>query len=529
MRLSSMHTSTPGSLTASELIERACKKYRSDPIATFDGETWTYGEAWDRGGQLAEALHHQGIQKGSKVGVIMSNQLEYLTANFACVRGGYVNVPMNDMLTADEFKYILSDSGASVAIVGENFVDIVHDLQTELPELRLIVAVADSPPSSMIPLSTLLDGEYRSNTRVSVDPGDLLRLSYTGGTTGKPKGARHTQGVLAMNMLAHILDLEIRHGEKMLFMTPLPHGAGYMHLAGLLKGAHLTLEQEFDVEKFSTLVEEERIEWTFMVPTMIYRVLSYQQETPTDLSSLETVVYGAAPINQETLKDALDTFGDVFIQLYAQTEMPDIGTILPKEDHTSGSEKIQSCGKPAVMVDVRVANPDDPADTSPLDSGEIGEVLLKSPYIMDGYHQLPQQTEETIVNGWLRTGDIARMDEEGYVYLLDRANDMIISGGMNIYSIEVEDALNKHPDVSQVAVIGVPHEDWGEVVHAVVVSQNDTLTCEQIRNFADDHLAPYKKPKSVEIKKELPTTPYGKIDKKTIRKPYWGQEDRQIN
>ena len=511
--------------TAQGLLRRACEKHADRPIATFEGETWTYGGAWKRGGRLAAALADRGVEPGDYVGTMMSNQLEYLTANFACVRGGYVHVPMNDMLTPEEFSYMLSDSGARVAVAGGNFAETLADLEPDLPDLELPVAV-ENPVGEQVTLESLV-GEADGTRDVERAPEDMLRLCYTGGTTGKPKGARHTHGTLAMDMMAHVMALEIRDAEEVLVTTPLPHAAGYMHLAALTQGAHLTVTDGFDPGEFLGLVDSEPVSWTFLVPTQIYRLLDHERLDSTDLSSLETVVYGAAPITAERLSEALEAFGDVFVQIYGQTEMPDIGMVLPKGDHVMGEPQVESCGKPAALVDVGIVDPER-NDLAFRETGEPGELVMRSPYVMDGYHDKPEQTAETLVDGWLRTGDIARRDEAGYVYLLDRAKDMIISGGMNVYTTEVEDALDEHPNVRQVAVIGVPHEDWGEAVHAVVVREG-ALTAEELQEFAGGKLSAYKKPKSVEFVEEIPTTPYGKMDKKALRAPHWEDADRDIS
>jgi len=516
---------TNGAPTAQGLLRRACEKHADRPLATFGDETVTYGEAWERGGRLAAALADHGVEPGEHVGTVMSNGPAYLTANLACVRGGYVNVPMNGMLTPDEFSYMLSDSGARVAVAGGDFTDTLADLEPDLPDLDLPVAVED-PAGGQVTLETLVR-EADGTRDVEVGPDDMLRLSYTGGTTGRPKGARHTHGILAMDMMAHVMALEIRDAEAVLVATPLPHAAGYIHLAAMTQGAHLTVTDGFDPGEFLALLDAEPISWTFLVPTQIYRLLDHEELDSTDHSSLETVVYGAAPITAERLAEALDALGDVFVQIYGQTEMPDIGMVLPKGDHATGEPRVESCGKPAAMVDVGIVDPER-EDLAFRDPGEAGELVMRSPYVMDGYHGKPEETAETLVDGWLRTGDIARRDEAGYVYLLDRASDMIISGGMNVYTTEVEDELDQHPNVRQVAVIGVPHEDWGEAVHAVVVPEGD-LTAEELKRFAEGKLSDYKKPKSVEFVEGIPTTPYGKMDKKALREPYWEGSDREIN
>jgi fatty-acyl-CoA synthase/long-chain acyl-CoA synthetase len=515
--------------TLEDVVRRACEKYDDDPLATFEGETLAYGDAWHRGGALASALLELGLGKGDRVGLMMSNQLGYVTADLACVRGGFAKVAMNDMLTEEEYEHILSDSGARAVIVGEEFVDTIDGLRGALPALEEVVVLSDEAPAGMRACDRLVEAHAGTDPDVDVSPDDTALFQYTGGTTGKPKGAKHTHHGLAMDLLAHVVELDINPRERMLLMTPLPHSAGYVLSAGMLRGAHTTITQGFDAGAFLTRVEDEGITWSWMVPTMIYRVLDHERLAETDVSSLETLVYGAAPIARERLEEALDAFGQVFIQLYGQSEVPNVGTTLPKHDHTvDAGRKLDSCGQPTVLVDARIAPIDDKADIGPLPPGEEGEILLRAPYRMTEYHNLPEKTEATIVDGWVRTGDVGRMDEDGYLYILDRDSDMIITGGMNVYTTVVEDELIKHPEINDVAVIGIPDEEWGEAVHAVAVPEGTPPTAAEVRAFADERLADYKKPKSVEFVDELPTTPYGKVDKKALREPHWEEKERQV-
>ncbi len=522
-------TLVPDEPTVLDVVGRACKKYDDAPLVTFEGQTLTYGDAWDRGGALASALSEHGLEKGDRVGLMMSNQLGYVTADLACVRGGFAKVAMNDMLTEDEYEHILSDSGARAVVVGEEFVDTIDGLRDDLPALEEVVVLAEETRAGMRASDRLVEQYGGTAPEVTVGPTDTALFQYTGGTTGKPKGAKHTQYGLAMDLLAHVVELDVTPRERMLLMTPLPHSAGYALSAGMLRGAHATITQGFDAGEFLTRVEKEEITWSWMVPTMIYRVLDHDRLAETDVSSLETLVYGAAPIARERLEEALDAFGQVFIQLYGQSEVPNVGTTLPKHDHVvGGGQKLDSCGQPTVLVDARIAPIDDEDDTGPLPPGEEGEILLRGPYRMTEYHNLPEKTASTIVDGWVRTGDVGRMDEDGYLYILDRDSDMIITGGMNVYTTVVEDELIKHAEINDVAVIGVPDAEWGEAVHAVVVPENTPLTEGEVRAFADERLAEYKKPKSVEFTDELPTTPYGKVDKKALREPHWEEKERRV-
>lgn len=517
----------PENQTAYELIAAACSKYASRPIATIDGETWTYEKSWRRGGRLANALREYGVEKGDRVAYVMANRLDILTVTIACIRGGYIIVPISNMLATKDIEYILDDSGAKVVIVGPQFTEMIGDVRSSLQDLQLVIQTESESPSKFTPMEkTLEDQKSVANARIEFD--DPLRLSYTGGTTGKPKGALQTHGALGLCMVALCLEMEIRPKEEMLFMTHLSHGAGYHQLGGLVRGAHATVTRSFNPEKFLRLIDDQPISWVFLVPTMIYRILDSDRIAETDFSGLDTVLYGAAPISQDRLGEAIDVFGDVFLQVYGSTETSALITSLPKKDHTNQSEVIESVGQPAIMTDIRIG-PIGEGQVTTQTQGETGEILVKSPFVFDRYHGNPEETDETIIDGWVRTGDIGRFDEEGYLYLLDRRNDVIISGGMNVYTNQVEDVLDMHPDVNQSAVIGIPHDDWGESVHAVIVPQSDDLTTDEIERFAASNLAGYKSPKSVEFTDELPTTPYGKIDKNQLREPLWEGEERRIH
>jgi fatty-acyl-CoA synthase/long-chain acyl-CoA synthetase len=276
-------------------------------------------------------------------------------------------------------------------------------------------------------------------------------------------------------------------------------------VAGFLQGAHVVIERRFEPQRFFELCSETHVTWTMMVPTMLYRLLDHPAAGGPTHGSLKTIVYGAAPINRERLEEGLRKFGKVFLQIYGQTECPNLITTLSKDDHTN-PRLLTSCGRAVPLVDVRL-RPDG-------DSG-AGEVEVSSPYLLTEYFRDPVATRDALHDGWLRTGDLARL-EDGYLFLVDRAKDMIISGGMNVYSTEVETVLRQHPGVREAAVVGLPHPDWGEAVTAVVIA-NHGADAEAIRQFAKARLSAYKVPKSVHIVAELPLTQYGKIDKRRIR------------
>jgi fatty-acyl-CoA synthase len=316
--------------------------------------------------------------------------------------------------------------------------------------------------------------------------------------------------------MAHVVEMGLLDDERMLIVSPLPHATGFLAQAGMLKGATLYVESKFDVEMVLDRVATDRITFVFMVPTMIYRVLD--AAAGHDLSSLRTILYGAAPITIERLRQGLDMLGPVFMQLYGQSEAPDFLTRLRREDHDlSRPERLLSCGQQTTLMQVAIVDEDD----NFLPAGEVGEVVGSGPYVMKGYHNMPEKSADVLRNGWLHTGDIGRIDEDGYLYLLDRKNDMIISGGMNVYSSEVENVIQACVGVGSVAVVGIPDADWGErVVAFVVPAVSQSPVIEDIVAACRVELAAYKRPKQLHMVEELPLTAYGKVDKKLLRQRY---------
>ena len=512
-----MTSETP---SAGTLLRQACEKYWDRPLVTLDGMTWTYGEAWKCGGRLARALTEEGLERGDRAALLMSNRPEYVVGVLASVQGGFVNVPLSDMLRPAEYEYILSDSGARAVVTSPNFTDVVAGIRSDLPDLETVLAIPDDPPGDKLSIGGMLD-EYRPIDPVVTFGSEApFRLTYTGGTTGKPKGAYQTQGAAAMMMLALAIEIAARPYEEMLLTTPLAHAAGYYQLSAMTRGAHFRLTRGFDAGGFLGIVNDYDVTWTFVVPTILYRILDHELLSESDVSSIDTIVYGAAPVSPKRLSEAIDVFGDIFIQLYGQTETAALATSLQKSDHRDDVERFDSVGTPAILTEVRIADPADETSIDPRSPGEAGEILVRAPYTFDRYHGRAEETEATIVDGWVRTGDIGRFDESGYLHLLDRKDDVIITGGMNVYCNEVEGVLGGIPAVKQVAIVGIPDDDWGTAVHAVVVVDGADLSPSDVEAFADENLADYKKPKSVEFVERIPTTAHGKFDKDAIRNRY---------
>ncbi|PWA12791.1 AMP-dependent synthetase [Pueribacillus theae] len=515
--------------TLSGLFQKAFFKYRERTAVTINNQAYTYEMLYKSANRVAHALKEKGVKRNDSVALLMSNCYEYVASDFGIIFCGAAKVPLNDMLGETEIRHILKDSKAKVLIVDEHFIPLIQKIREELPELKTIVAVSAVPHEGMLSWAEVQGNQPEDPLNNDVKPEDRALIIYTGGTTGLPKGVVHSQKNMSINNFSHIIEAEIQGDERILIMSPLPHSAGMILQAGLLKGATFFIERKFDPALVLNRIEHDKVTFMFMVPTMIYRVMDELNDENRDLSSLRTILYGAAPITEERLKEGLKLFGPVFTQLYGQSEAPNFITRLDKTDHlvsVENASRLRSCGKPVMMSEVKIV--DENGDEVP--PGVQGEITAKTPYNMLEYLNLPKKTAETLKDGWLHTGDIGMKDENGYIHLLDRKNDMIISGGLNIYSTEVENVIQKHEDVSQVAVVGVPHHDWGEAVVAFVVAkEGSSATKDELIKYCKEKLAAYKCPKEIHFINSLPLTPYGKIDKKALRKPFWEESERGIH
>lgn len=518
-------------LTLTALATKAVRTRSDRPAVVHPDRTLTFSELSDESAALASGLHDRGVRPGDRVALVMANRWEFAVCDMALLRLGAVKVPLNEMLPAGDIAYMLEHSDTTVVIVGP----------TMAARVSQALAILDTPPQVICLRggeSELLQdvaggwfddvvGDPAVLDSVRVKPTDPAAIFYTGGTTGRPKGVMHTQASLAALQAAQIAEAEIRSCDRLLLTTPLPHAAGLFLQAAVLRGATTHILPSFDADESLAYMRDQEITWTFLVPTMIYRLLDAATAKDVALPSLTTIVYGAAPITESRLRQGLDTLGPVFVQLYGQTECPNWGTRLAKEDHDLDGEhtgRLGSCGRASLMADVAVV--DDHGTRLP--PGQTGEVILTSPYLLDQYWKNPEATSEKFLDGWIRTGDIGLLDEDGYLYLKDRRADMIITGGMNVYTSDVESAISQLDGVRQVAVVGIPHPDWGEAVHAVVVAEGH-LDEQAIRNHCRVHLARYAVPKSVQLVDELPVTAYGKVDKKRLRAEHWSGHDRAIH
>lgn len=516
-------------LTLNDAFRDAFYKYNNNTALIYQDEKITYEQLRIRSNRVAHALMGIDRKENIKVASLMSNRLEYVYCQMAVFQSGSTLVPLNNMLGENEIKYILKDSKVKVLFVEERFFETVLHIREDLPELTTIVGLPDNKvlPDSFISWEDFQGSQSEDDITITIPPHHISLCIYTGGTTGNPKGVMHSYQTALVTLLAVMLENEIMSDEKILLTSPLPHAAGLSLQAGLLKGAEIYIEKKFGEEIVLNHIKNNKITYIMVVPTMLYRIIDFMVGKDFDVSSLRTIVYGTAPIARERLKQAIAIFGPVFIQTYGLTETPGAATKLTKNDHIVGEENIQrltSCGRPSFLSRLKVV--DDEGVEVP--RGLEGEIIVDSPVNMIGYHDLPETTNKTLKDGWLYTGDIGFMDEDSYVYILDRKNDMIISGGMNVYSSEVEDVIQKHPGVRQVAVIGIPDADWGEAVTAFIIAQDPGLSNYELNGWSDENLSKYKRPKKYEFVESLPLTPYGKVDKKTLRQPFWVKAGRRV-
>ncbi|MCW0214927.1 MAG: AMP-binding protein [Pseudonocardia sp.] len=523
--------------TLREEFEAALRRYR-DRTAIEDGERLlTYSDLDRWSAAVAHQLREHGVGAGDPVALYLRNRAEFVVADVAVARLGAVKVPVNHQLPEAAVVHVLTAVGARAMVLGTSLREIGLRAAQHVPGCVVLQVDDGGGPMSGGPASTpelagLPDLAPPRLAPPPVRPTDRAAVYFTGGTTGKPKGVVHSQRSAVAVQYAQIVEGEIAQDERLLLMTPLAHAAGLFAQSALVRGATCVIRDGFDATEALGLLRGAGITWTFLVPTMIYRLLDVAGEHGGDGElALRTIVYGMAPIAPSRLARGLEVFGRVFVQLFGQTECPNWGTRLAKDDHDlTRPELLGSCGRASIMADVMVV--DDAG--SPLPAGQTGEICLKAPYTLDGYLDAPEATSakflpvsEFVQAGWIRTGDIGFLGDGDYLYLRDRKNDMVISGGMNVYCREVEDALARHPSVARVAVIGVPHDDWGEAVHAVVVPAGE-LDVPALLAWARNELAAYARPKTVEIVAGLPETPFGKIDKKALRAPHWAARDRAI-
>ena len=491
------------------------------------GASTTYAEHLHRVSCIIGGLRSLGVGRGDRFAVMTLNGGEYLELYHAAFLGGGVVNPLNLRFAPKELAHVLRDSGTKVCIVDGFFAGLIDKVKDEAG-LEHVVLVGQGD----VPHTVTYDDLIASSSPVIPDEGeedDPVVLMYTGGTTGLPKGVLLDQRAEILNAYHVMMTLKMRHDTVNLLQTPMFHAASmFSVLGGPALGAHSVIVPLFDPAGVMAAVETYRPTITVMVPTMIGLTMGHPEFRPSGLGSFDDLVYGASPMPQALLEKLLQLYPAMNIwQGYGMTESSSVLTLLGPDEHRAGGQYLRSAGMP--MAGVSLCIQDERGIEVP--TGEIGEVCARGGNYMVGYWNAPEATADAFRGGWYHTGDAGYVDADGYLYLVDRVKDMIVTGGENVYSTEVENAIASHPAVQQVAVIGIPHDKWGEAVHAIVVLKPDAAVSEaELVAHSRDSIAGYKVPKSVEFRAEpLPLSGAMKVLKKDLRAPYWEGHDRKVN
>ena len=500
-------------------------------IMVFGNRRQTYHDTTARVQRLANALGAMGISKGDRVAILDTNSPEYIEAYFASSMLGAVFVPLNYRARADELEYMLTTAGAQVLIVGKRYVPLVSSMRARLGCVTRYVAL-DAAPPDMVRFDELIAQAPGDGREAEVDEEDVNLLLYTSGTTGRPKGVMLTYGDFVAYVCANAELADGTPRGAALLCVPLYHIAGItVMMTNIFSGRRLAILRQFEPSDWLVAVRRERITHAFLVPTMLKRVLDHPDFERSACASIEVLAYGAAPMPLSVIRRAVEQFPSTvgFVNAFGQTETTATVTMLLPEDHRLGGtpqemerqlRRLTSIGRPLPDVEVRIVD----AEGAEVVRGAIGEIAVRTSRLMKGYVSQGDASTQAIVDGWLHTRDMGWVDEEGYLYLAGRKDDMIIRGGENISPAEVETVLHTHPAVEEAAIIGVPDVDWGERVMAIVVPRaGSALTAEGVIDWCRQHLASFKKPDAVQFVGELPRNSLGKVLRKELRERFGKQ------
>jgi fatty-acyl-CoA synthase len=516
------------------LMASALERHAAAPVLHVGDETWTGRDLADRISCYAKALEELGCSTGSPVALLALNRPEVLVMIGAGQMVGLRRTALHPMGSLDDHAHVLADAGIETLVVEPipAFVERARVLQERVGCLRQVLTLGEAETGQDL---IALAGKHTPGPLQVRDlaPDAVVSVTYTGGTTGRPKGVVGTASSMTAMTQVQLAEWEWPQAPRFLMCTPLSHAGAAFFVPTLMAGGSMVVLPRFDQGEVLRAVEEHRITATMLVPSMIYAMLDHPDAATADLSSLETVYYGASAMNPVRLADAIRRWGPVFAQYYGQSECPMVISYLARTDHDlDRPERLASCGRPSAFLRTALLDEND----EPVAPGVPGEICVAGPVLASGYWNLPDATAETFRDGWLRTGDVARADDDGYWYIVDRTKDMIVTGGFNVFPREVEDVVAEHPAVAQVGVIGVPDEKWGEAVTAVVVLRPGTpddeesvarLTSE-IQQSVKDRKGSVHAPKRVVLADALPLTSLGKPDKKALRARFWAGRDRAV-
>ena len=516
-----------------DFLERGHSWGASQPcFVEPDGRTLDYGEVMDLTHRIANGLHAAGISRGEHVGVLSQNHLFSFVVVLGIVRSLGVWMPVNARNAMEENVNILARGDCQFLFVHSSFAEALPTLREAMPHLKGLVgidaAIGDAVPS-------LEEWAARQDPTPFYDydshPDDVFALRGTGGTTGLPKAVMVTHRVFGAMFTNWFASMPVTDTPVHLVVAPMSHAAGVHVLAALAYGGSNIILASSDPAEIMKAIERYKVNHMYLPPTLIYKLLAHPDVEKHDYSSLKYLNYSSAPMSVEKLREALRVFGPVMVQAYGQAEAPGMCTVLTARehlvlDHPVHQRRLASCGRPSPFVRLEIMGPDGKL----LGANETGELVVRGDIVMKGYYKNPEATAKAMEGGWLHTGDVGYRDEDGYVYIVDRMKDLIISGGFNIAPGEIEQVLWSHPAVGDCAVIGVPDETWGEAVKAAVeLKPGASVQPEELIAYCRERLGGMKTPKSVDIWDALPRSQIGKVLKKDVRERYWGGQGRRVS
>ncbi|MFT3901141.1 MAG: fatty-acid--CoA ligase FadD8 [Gordonia sp. (in: high G+C Gram-positive bacteria)] len=520
-----------------DYLVAALHRHRSRPVLQLGDVELTGAQMADAISTYVQAFESLGAGTGTAVGLLALNRPEVLLVIGAGQTQGYRRTALHPLGSADDHAYVLNDAGVSTIIIDPNpkFVERTLELLQKVPGLKKVLTLGPVPPEladvGTDLIATAAGFAPKPLEAARLAPDHVVSITYTGGTTGKPKGVVGTARAMSTMTQIQLAEWEWPDRPRFLMCTPLSHAGAAFFTPTLMKGGTMIVLPTFDPALVLKTIEEQKISATMLVPSMLYALMDHPDSKTRDLSSLETVYYGASPINPVRLAEAIDRFGPIFAQYYGQSEAPMVITYLRRDEHDPA--RLGSCGRPSAFLRTALLD----GDGNKVPAGEPGEICVSGPLLSGGYLDLPEQTAETFTaEGWMRTGDVAREDEDGFWFIVDRTKDMIVSGGFNVFPREVEDVIAENPAVAQVGVVGAPDEKWGEAVTAVVVLRPGAADTDDAKNVIADEIKAAVKdrkgavqsPKEVLFVDALPLTALGKPDKKALRAQFWKGSDRSV-
>lgn len=486
--------------TIGSQANKVIRAYSNKIAVKFGDKSISYRTLYTRAMAITSFLKRKGLKKGDRFGVLMSNRLEYVELDLAAAYGGFIKVPLNYKLHPNEHKFQIEDADLAI-LIGEK--DLINPIEVEVESLYV---GADYE-------RVLAEHEGEVVTE-AVDENDIFAIMYTSGTTGNPKGVMLSHKNILAGALSLSLVCEVTNQDVIGHVAPLTHGANFLSHVAWLHGTTQVIYNKFNPEDFIDDIARDNVSVIFLVPTMVNLMIQHPGFDPSKLAGVKSINMAGSPIAASKLKLALEKLGTKFVETYGQVEAPMCITVMPRNEL---SNRLESCGRTGPFVEMKIVD----SDGKELPIGEVGEIVCKGSLVMQGYWNNKEATEKTLIDSWLQTGDLGWVDQEGYLHIVDRIKDVIISGGVNIYPREVEEVLNKHTGVKETCVIGVPDDKWGESIVAYVVPNGtEIVDADELIELCKQHLASFKKPKEVYIVESLPKSSYGKILKRELKKQH---------